>query len=144
MEVEKVKAIIYLLFSIRGRITRKQWWFGIGVWYLFWICIGFVAGFFRVRLMDIMEVPIGISTLWILSAMSIKRLHDRNLPGWSIIIAIIPTMATWILLASIPGLRGIIPLFWIVVFGCLRGDAGKNRYGPAPKPLFKSIGGSHQ
>lgn len=72
-------------------------------------------------IMDIMEVPIGISTLWVLSATSIKRLHDRNLPGWYLLIPIL----------------NIFYCTWQIAF--MRGKADENKYGPAPKPLFKKV-----
>lgn len=132
-----VKAIIYLLFSFRGRISRRQWWFGIVVGYALMLCITFPAAFIP---NPTLQAVLWIPALWILFALHTKRHHDRNRQGWWTIIAIISAMATWILLAIIPGLRGIILILWIVFFGCLRGDAGKNRYGPAPKPLFKQAG----
>ena len=149
-----MKAIIYLLFSFRGRISRKQWWFGIGVSYAFIsILYIFVLAVsidlqteLSIDLQNELFVLLWIPFLWVLLALNIKRHHDRNHPGWWTIITIISAIAIWILLSITPvtGLRGIIPILWIVFFGCLRGDAGKNRYGPPPKPLFKFIGGSHQ
>lgn len=140
MGVEKVKAIIYLLFSFRGRISRKQWWFGIGVSYAFiFILYIFVLAVsidlqteLSIDLPDELFVLLWIPFLWVPLALNIKRHHDRNRPGWWTII----TLAIWGVLLIIPGVRGIVPILWIVFFGCLRGNAGKNRYGPPPKPLF--------
>ena len=139
-----VKSIIYFLFSFRGRINRRQWWFGILAWYTFVsILYLFSAALYidletelSIDLQSILGGLIGILSLWILFALHIKRHHDRNRPGWWTIIAIISAMATWIMFKII-SLHGIIVILWIVFFGCLRGDAGKNRYGPPPKPLFK-------
>ena len=139
-----VKAIIYLLFSFRGRINRRQWWFGILASYL----LVFIIGIFSVAvyidletelsidLQSILGGLIWIPSLWILLALHTKRHHDRNRPGWWTIIAMVCAIPTGILFKII-GLHGIIVILWIVFFGCLPGDAGKNRYGPPPKPLFK-------
>lgn len=135
-----VKAIIYLLFSFRGRISRKQWWFGFVVWWLFSLCIGTMVELIdSIATNGLGAIPAWIVILWSVFALHTKRHHDRNRPGWWTIIAIISAMATWIMLAIIPGLRGIILILWIVFFGCLRGDVGENRYGPTPKPLFKNV-----
>ena len=148
-----MKAIIYLLFSFRGRITRKQWWFGVSLssfpslylWELY------IMNLKIWKNGNLLWIPIALSLiccLWMFFAVSLKRHHDRNRPeSWTIIVAIF-AIPFWILglvpYPGLSGLRGLITFLWIIFFGCLSGDAGKNRYGPPPKPLFKSIGGSHQ
>ena len=136
MGVEKVKAIIHLLFSFRGRISRRQWWFGIGVSYVFIFILYLFVVAVSIDLQYELFGLLGIPFLWILLALHIKRNHDRNRPFWWTILVLIFCMVAWVILAILPGLRGISPILWIVAFGCLRGDAGKNRYGPPPKPLF--------
>lgn len=141
-----VKSIIYLLFSIRGRITRKQWWFRVG------IC-SFPAHYlwetYRINLEtwrngNLLWIPIAlllVCFLWIFFAVSIKRHHDRNRPEWwTIFVALfaIPfSILGAVVYAAFPALLSLITGLWIIFFGCLPGDAGKNRYGPPPKPLFK-------
>ena len=143
MGVEKVKAIIYLLFSFRGRISRKQWWgcgFPVSFISLPYVIL-MIGGSFDISGNPtfpnfLIAVLMSLPLLWILLALHIKRNHDRNRPFWWTILVLIFCMFAWVILAVLPGLRGISPILWIVVFGCLRGDAGKNRYGPPPKPLF--------
>ena len=140
-----MKSIIYFLFSFRGRINRRQWWFGIlAVYPLVFILLIFSAAIFvdlktelSIDLPSIVGGLVLIFSLWILLALHIKRQHDRNRPVWWTMIAIISAVAIGIVSTIIPGLRGIILILWIVFFGCLRGDTGENRYGPPPKPLFK-------
>ena len=50
-----------------------------------------------------------------LAAVSIRRLHDRGLSGW------------WYLLHFVP-LANLVVLVWY----CLPGDEGDNKYGPKP------------
>lgn len=124
----QVKAILHLLFSFRGRISRKQWWFGLVV-----LGILSVPGSLILSLMlapiqtsdvikDVIGV-VGIPMLWILFALNTKRLHDRNRPGWWILIALIPVV-------------GAIYCIWQIAF--MSGNKGQNRYGPPPQPLFSS------
>ena len=146
-----MKAIIYLLFSIRGRINRKQWWFGVSICsfpsYLLWEI--YILNLKIWRSGNLLWIPIALSLvccLWMFFTISLKRHHDRNRPeSWTIIVAIF-AIPIWLigLYPPLQSLRSLITVLWIVFFGCLRGDAGKNRYGPPPKPLFKSVGGSQQ
>ena len=130
----RVKAILHLLFSFRGRINRKQWWFGIGIGYTFSLCVTLPI-YFSPKATWI--VVLWIPALWIMLALHIKRSHDRNRPFWWGILVLIFCGAAGVLLTVLPGLRGIGLILWIIAFGCLPGDAGKNRYGPPPKPLFE-------
>ena len=113
-----VKAIIYLLFSFRGRISVGQWWFGFVVG----LCIAFAAA--AIPNPDLQAV-LSIPFIWMLFALNTKRLHDRKLPGWWMLIGLIPIV-------------GFIYCGWQIAF--MSGDEGKNKYGPAPKPLFKQAG----
>ena len=114
-----VKAIIYLLFIFRGRISRKQWWFGLVVSFLFLLCIFFAAA--SIPNPALQAILSYLPFLWMLFALNTKRLHDRNLPGWWMLIALIPIL-------------GLI--YCKVQIAFMPGNEGGNRYGPAPKPLF--------
>ena len=47
--------------------------------------------------------------------LTVRRLHDINFSGW------------WVLLAFIP----IVGFIALIVFGCIPGTEGENKYGPA-------------
>ncbi|MDD9972910.1 MAG: DUF805 domain-containing protein [Candidatus Poribacteria bacterium] len=139
-----VKVILYLFFGIRGRINRKQWWFGVSICsfpsYLLWQM--YIMNLKIWRSGNLLWIPIAlllVCCLWMFFAVSLKRHHDRNRPEWWTIVLAIVAIPFWILglAPSLQGLRGLIAFFWIIFFGCFPGDAGENRYGPPPKPLFK-------
>lgn len=71
---------------------------------------------------DVLGGVVGILMLRILFALNTKRLHDRKLPGWWILIALIPIVGT-------------IYCGWQIAF--MSGDKSQNRYGPPPKLLFE-------
>ena len=116
-----------------GRSRRKEYW----MWTLFilivYVVLGglFFAGFdfasmstggdpgisaigwIAIALFAIFALAIFIPAL----AVTIRRLHDQDKSGW------------FILLQFIPYIGGII----LLVFMCLEGTKGENRFGPDPK-----------
>ncbi len=50
-------------------------------------------------------------------AVAVRRLHDTDRSGW------------WLLIALVPVVGGIV----LLVFACLEGTRGNNKYGPDPK-----------
>jgi uncharacterized membrane protein YhaH (DUF805 family) len=60
------------------------------------------------------EHSVNLLLLWPALALSVKRWHDRDKPGW------------WVLVGLIP----VIGWLWLVIEnGLLRGSAGANRFG---------------
>lgn len=113
-----------------GRSRRKEYWMfalfnviamiGIGI-------IGAVLGGFTPSDSGEMSFGsglmlglIGIYSLAILVpalAVQVRRFHDQNKSGW------------FVLLGFIPYIGGLI----VLVFMCLDGNKGENRFGPDPK-----------
>jgi uncharacterized membrane protein YhaH (DUF805 family) len=110
----------YAEFS--GRSRRKEYWM-------------FILGVFIVAVvLSIIEGILGLSgmvggaygpltTLFMLAiivpgiAVQVRRFHDQDKSGW------------FVLLGLIPFLGGLI----VLVFMCLEGTKGDNRFGPDPK-----------
>lgn len=112
-----------------GRSRRKEYWsffllnmlIGLGVWTL--LAVLFIAGLSESAMMAIMT-PVfllyGLVALAFLIpgiAVTIRRLHDIDRSGWSILLGLIPLVGAIILL----------------IFYCTEGTAGPNQYGPDPK-----------
>ena len=82
--------------------------------------------------------------IWMHSAVTIKRLHDRDKSGWWYLIYGIAPFAFFLAAiyfwtaraleaASILFVLSFVGLIWAIFeLGFLRGTAGPNRYGPAP------------
>jgi uncharacterized membrane protein YhaH (DUF805 family) len=117
-----------------GRSRRKEYWmFTLGILIVYAICFALIAmsgvfasmgdagaapqmsvlGYLGFGLLGIFALGIFIPAL----AVIVRRLHDQDKSGW------------FILIQFIPYIGGIIML----VFMCIEGTKGENRFGPDPK-----------
>ncbi|MES2400401.1 MAG: DUF805 domain-containing protein [Pseudomonadota bacterium] len=101
-------------FKTSGRLSRGSFWLcGLVVWalvYAAWAALGYASS-------GLLAFAINVPALAVLALLSIRRLHDRNLSGW------------WLLLVLVPVL-GALWLVWQMAFR--RGIAQDNRWGPDP------------
>lgn len=102
----------YAVFS--GRARRKEYWMFVlfsSIIYVALLGIGFAID--MVWLPVVFELAILLPT-W---GVAVRRLHDTGRTGWWLLFGIIPIVGTITLL----------------VFTCLDGEAGENKYGHNPK-----------
>lgn len=107
----------YATFS--GRARRKEYWQ--------FVLIHLIAGVIGGVLMSIVPDLAGpLTILWMVYALavfipnlalSVRRLHDTDRSGW------------WLLIALVPFIGGIV----VLVFYCLPGTVGANKFGEDPK-----------
>jgi uncharacterized membrane protein YhaH (DUF805 family) len=155
-------------FSPSGRISRSQYWLRFMLPYIAIVFILQLAATLSDNESNMRVAVNGVMSLFYLVvflpsiALLVKRIHDRNRTGWTILILFLPTMAFTFMLfswmgaafysaahgeiVSFSGPLGIIGILVIVLgvivlginiwffieFGCLRGTIGANRYGPDP------------
>jgi uncharacterized membrane protein YhaH (DUF805 family) len=99
-----------------GRASRSEFWY----WMLFSVLVSIAASIIDLGLVSGNTTV--LSSIWSLAAflpslaVGVRRLHDTDRSGW------------WWLICFIP-LVGIIVL---IVFWCLEGTPGPNRFGPDP------------
>jgi uncharacterized membrane protein YhaH (DUF805 family) len=107
--------------TFTGRARRKEFWF----FQLFVLLIAFALAVVD-RLFGVFDAESGLgmlSGLFSLAmfvpnlAVSVRRLHDTDRSGW------------WLLLCFLP----IIGIIVLLVFFCLDGTRGTNRFGENPK-----------
>jgi uncharacterized membrane protein YhaH (DUF805 family) len=106
-----------LFFSLRGRLSRRQFWL-YGVLALLGLAMlaHALLGIARVRA-PTADLIVNLLLVWPALAVSVKRWHDRDRSGW------------WVLLNLVP----VIGWLWALIDnGFLRGTAGRNRFGDDP------------
>jgi uncharacterized membrane protein YhaH (DUF805 family) len=116
----------YAVFS--GRAQRAEYWYFVLFYILIIIGLSIIDGV--VGTFD-EETGIGIlGALFVLGmflpslAVTVRRLHDTDRSGW------------WILLNLIPIVGALI----VLIFTCLDGTPGDNRFGPNPKAIAAGAG----
>jgi len=114
---------VWFLFSYKGRISRKQYWF----FYLVVFLGAFILSAFTGISSDIYEIstPQLMFMLWILwpsLAVQAKRWHDQD------------KSALWLLINLIP-IAG--PIWSLIQNGFIPGTPGPNRFGPDPLEIQK-------
>ena len=107
--------------KLGGRASRSEFWF----WYLFLIAVSFGYLFLYgallsrlgviASLLAVIVIVIGFVSIVPSFTMTVRRLHDTNRSGW------------WLLIALIP-----FGSLVILVFYCLDGTQGSNKYGDRP------------
>ncbi|MEM8694423.1 MAG: DUF805 domain-containing protein [Pseudomonadota bacterium] len=125
----------YMLMPLRryadfsGRSRRTEYWMFVLFYILLFIGLGIVGAIFDTVLgTSGPDSPIGMFTLGLISiaglaliipslAVQVRRFHDQDKSGW------------FILLGLIPYVGGLI----VLVFMCLDGTPGPNRFGEDPK-----------
>ena len=112
-----------------GRSRRREYWMFVLLNVLIGMFVGltFLVGYYADMSqteMDIYLMPVvylaGLYSLAALVpgiAVTVRRLHDTDRPGWTILWALVPLIGALLLLA-----------YYIE-----EGDAGPNRFGPDPK-----------
>ena len=168
-------SIMDKLFSFQGRLRRRDWWlFSILLGVLSWVVSSVTMGMMGVSMMSlfpmgaggqsadiagaaikVFEVQCAVSLLflWPGLALSIKRLHDRDRPGWLIALVYILSVANQALTfqAMQSGVVGmmhpdmlrlcvsllllVVAIWMLVELGFLDGTQGPNKYGPSPKGI---------
>ena len=100
-------------FNFSDRACRSEFWY----WTLFVAILGIGAALIDLKLdTQFISAAFDVATFIPSLAISVRRLHDLDEPGW------------WVLISFIPILGGIALLIWFVI----KGTDGPNQYGPDP------------
>ena len=130
------------LFSINGRIGRRDFWIWIGIWVLAMVVLFSLAGGGMLSLQT--AAFILVCLLWPTAAVTVKRLHDRGKSGlWALlmIVAWMLLAGNWMMLTGIwewaVG-RFIPTLIMVMMFidlGAFVGTQGENKFGKATQTV---------
>jgi uncharacterized membrane protein YhaH (DUF805 family) len=136
------------MFGYRGRIGRIWFWLGLmTTTAIAGFLASIVAGTFDGvgefgRFLSVAAI-VGL-VVWMTSAVTVKRLHDRNRSGWwYLLYGIVPPGCFLLAIsansegdfeaASIFYVLSVVALFWVVIeLGLMRGTRGDNRFGSEP------------
>lgn len=124
------------LFSIKGRIGRRDFWIWIAIWAVTMVTLFSLAGGGLVDLQTAAFMLVCL--LWPTAAVTIKRLHDRGKSGlWALLMVL-----AWMLLAGnwsmLPGvwqwgvgrfIPTLIIVMMLIDLGAFVGTQGENKYG---------------
>jgi uncharacterized membrane protein YhaH (DUF805 family) len=105
----------YVGFS--GRACRSEYWYWVLAMIILSIICGIIdyAAFSDSEYGGPLQSIVGLATFLPSLAMGIRRLHDIDRTGWWTLIAIT-----------------IIGVILLLIWACMRGTPGPNRYGPDP------------
>ena len=124
------------LFSIKGRIGRRDFWIWIAIWAVTMVTLFSLAGGGLVDLQTAAFMLVCL--LWPTAAVTIKRLHDRGKSGlWALLMIL-----AWMLLAGnwsmLPGvwqwgvgrfIPTLIIVMMLIDLGAFVGTQGANKFG---------------
>lgn len=118
--------LLWLFFNFQGRATRSEFWVGALVAVAVWVSLMIMSAIARavpegggaanvvLTLLNLVLFVQFVLMAWIGAAVGVKRLHDRDKPGW------------WMLIVLIP----FFGLLWAVYeLGVQPGTPGPNQYG---------------
>lgn len=130
------------LFSINGRIGRRDFWIWIGIWVLAMVVLFSLAGGGMLSLQTAAFMLVCL--LWPTAAVTVKRLHDRGKSGFWALLMIVAWMllaGNWVMLTGIwewaVG-RFIPTLIMVMMFidlGAFVGTQGENKFGKATQAV---------
>lgn len=124
------------LFSIKGRIGRRDFWVWIGIWVLAMIVLFTLAGGEMLSIQTAAFMLVCL--LWPTTAVTVKRLHDRGKSGiWALlmVLAWMLMAGNWVMLPGVWqwGVGRFIPTLIIVMMlidlGAFVGTQGENKFG---------------
>jgi uncharacterized membrane protein YhaH (DUF805 family) len=131
-----------LLFSFSGRTNRAMWWLtgvALSVFMAALFFAGLVLAHQRQGTIALALMLFLIPILWVSLAVGAKRLHDRDMSAWWLLVFyILPSVLQGLAEYSASYWLGltvtwvVIAVWCIVELGFLRGTAGPNQYGSDP------------
>ena len=163
--------VLSWMLALEGRIGRRSWWLGFAILCTVWIVIltvlaGALAPIvaqhpefeqtppgpawmesaeaepFR-RWVEIF-LPVIFLSLWSFIALGVKRLQDRGLSGWLILVVAVPLLVVMLSanpatspfgpgIAALAKLLLLASVIWgVLQFGIFNGETGPNSHGPDP------------
>ena len=111
--LESLKTCYKKVFNYRGRASKSEYW-----WFQLYFTLFAILAFSieNHTFGQVLSVLWAFNNLPLLSA-GIRRFHDMNKSGWTVLWALVPFFGAFIVLGMLAG----------------DGSKGKNKFGPKPK-----------
>jgi uncharacterized membrane protein YhaH (DUF805 family) len=147
---EAIMDIGYLYTSFEGRINRAKYWLATIILVVAIFIVMFVVGFVLGMSIDPSDIKFKavvfvfqLIFLYPSAAVMVKRLHDRNRPGYFAAFMLVPVITDMIgITGDVLNMNALyyllslitlaVAVWFFVELGCLRGTIGDNQYGPDP------------
>lgn len=122
------------LFAFNGRASRSEFW-----WFMLFIglvnfCAGILFSFFPAGLAAALSLGISLALFPANLGVTVRRLHDRNLRGWWLLLPLL-SLVPFALGAAISQTNSILAtamcLIYLIIL-CMPGQPAPNRFGPPP------------
>ena len=112
--LESLKTCYKKVFNYRGRASKSEYW-----WFQLYFTLFAILTFYIVETHTFGQV---LFVLWVfnnlpLLSAAVRRFHDMNKSGWTLLWALVPFIGGVIVLIMLAG----------------DGTKGKNKFGPKPK-----------
>ncbi len=154
------RRLFHLFFAFEGRIGRKGFWFGFLVLFVVGLLANLPAKPFNAlenpfdvvmeswERLGLYGFVVNAALLYPAAALLVKRLHDRNKPGWLALLFYVPAFLQqisffigwpdWLeklyyLSHFIIAQFVAVSVWFFIELGFFRGTRGANRYGPDPR-----------
>lgn len=124
------------LFKFQGRASRSEFW-----WFMFFIgLVNLTTGL----IFSLLPPMFGTSLSLVISLMllpanlgvSVRRLHDRNLRGWWLLLPIVSLVLAILFGAQNNVVSNVVSLSMCICYLailCMPSQTGVNRFGPEPQ-----------
>lgn len=120
-------------FRFTGRASRSEYW-----WFMFFIllvnCACSIFFIFPLNIAAALNLIVSLALLPASLGVSVRRLHDRGLSGWWLLLPVAMYFA-WFFGGDATPIVSLLSLGmcvgYLAIF-CMPGTPGPNRFGPAP------------
>lgn len=98
--------------DFEGRATRQQYWMYVLFYFILSIVIGIIGAILGETIYRILNSVVSLGLFLPSLGIGVRRLHDTDRSGW------------WYLIGLLPIIGGLV----LLVFFCLPGTEGENRF----------------
>lgn len=125
-------------FSFKGRASRSEFWWFMCCIFLINLASGIIFSFLPATIAASLSLVISLVLLPANLGVTVRRLHDRNMSGWWLLLPLISLVLGILGGNAGPGQNPAIAILSLglclvyLIILCMPGTTGPNRFGPDP------------